>query len=734
MTLLFIEAAVKSSCLLGVAALATQQFGRRTSAASRHLIWTFAVAGLLLLPILSSVLPRWDVAIPGMFSSASVAAPTDEPIGRTDVRNFAPGDGTRAGLPTAAAGAAGAAVAPGTSIGSRVSSSLASMLPVVYSAGVLLLLIRLVSERWIVGRLARRAVDVSDPAWTRLLAECALRMDVRRPVRLLRSLERSMPMAFGSWRPCILIPSVADTWSDDRRRAVLLHELAHIARHDCVTQLMAAVACAIYWIHPGAWWVARRLRTERELACDDRVLSAGTNDREYARHLLELAYTLGGYRAPALVVSMARPRQVEGRMIAVLDAARNRAVPAWRGQLAGAAIAAALLVPIATAQAMAVSAKAPAGDTVRKPNAEQTREVAEATAITEKGLGGTWEIRTTQTAPVVYLRLSESASSSHGSMIAIERLEGLAPARLSGAGGAATFVIRRDAGVLTFEGTVHSGVGAGTYTFTPSASFPAELAKRGFARPTPADQYMLARGDIGFAFLDELTTQRYTRPDLSMLVRAAHHGVDLTFVREMGGLGYRLGNIDALMAQRDHGVSPQYIRELGAQGLPRLTADDLIRARDHGVSPQYVGELKALGYASLSLDGLVGARDHGVSPEYVRDLTALGYQRVPLDALIAARDHGISPEYVRELRDVGYRLTLEELTKARDHGVSAEDVRQLKTQGRNGLTLDELVELRDKGAMPQYVEKRLKTGSLFDIVMDYHNRMFRAFHRWLRQG
>jgi hypothetical protein len=528
---------------------------------------------------------------------------------------------------------------------------------------------------------------------------------VRRPVRLLPSLERSMPMAFGTRRPSILIPSVADTWSGDRRRAVLLHELAHIARHDCATQLMAAVACAIYWIHPGAWWIARRLRTERELACDDRVLSAGANDREYAAHLLELAYTLGGYRSPALVVSMARPRQVEGRMIAVLDAARNRAVPAWRGQLAGAVIAASMLLPIAAVQAIAMPVKALSADKAGTPDAGEAQEAAGVTAIAAKSLAGTWEIRATQTAPVVYLRLSESASSSHGSTMAIERLEGLAPALLSGPGGLAKFVIRRDAGVLTFEGTIHSGIGAGTYTFTPSASFPAELAKRGFARPTPADQYLLARGDIGFAFLDELTKQRYARPDLSMLVQTAHHGVDLTFVREMGGLGYRLGTINALIAQHDHGVSPQYIRELGGQGLTRLAAEDLIRARDHGVSA-----------------------------EYIRDLIALGYQHTPLDALIAARDHGISPEYTRELRDVGYRLTLAELTKARDHGVSAEYVRQLKAQGRDGLSLDELVALRDRGVGPQHVEKRLKTGGLFDIVMDYHNRMFRAFHRWLRQG
>ncbi len=50
---------------------------------------------------------------------------------------------------------------------------------------------------------------------------------------------------------------------------------------------------------------------ERELACDDRVLATGTRAREYAGHLLELAYALGRNRAPALAVTMARPKQLE---------------------------------------------------------------------------------------------------------------------------------------------------------------------------------------------------------------------------------------------------------------------------------------------------------------------------------------------------------------------------------------------------------------------------------------
>jgi bla regulator protein blaR1 len=114
---------------------------------------------------------------------------------------------------------------------------------------------------------------------------------------------------------------------------VLLHELAHVARHDCLTQTLAALMCALYWMHPGAWWIARRLRVERELACDDRVVSTGTDAQDYAGHLLELAYALRP-AAPALAVTMAAPGQLEGRLRALLDTRRRRGVPRLHTRLA----------------------------------------------------------------------------------------------------------------------------------------------------------------------------------------------------------------------------------------------------------------------------------------------------------------------------------------------------------------------------------------------------------------
>jgi uncharacterized protein (TIGR03435 family) len=193
----------------------------------------------------------------------------------------------------------------------------------------------------------RRATLVTDPAWTGLLDETARSLECHRSIVLLRGLEETMPMACGTRRPAILLPAVADTWSEDQRRSVLLHELAHVARYDCLTQSLAAIACSIYWVHPGVWWVARRLRIERELACDDRVLAAGSDPGDYAKQLLELAYSLRVEAAPALAVTMAAPQSLEGRLRALLDTGRNRQRPALRNRAAAAAIAIALVGAIA---------------------------------------------------------------------------------------------------------------------------------------------------------------------------------------------------------------------------------------------------------------------------------------------------------------------------------------------------------------------------------------------------
>ncbi len=616
--MMLISILLKASVLLAAIGLIHAAFARRMSAAMRHWLWSLAIIGLLLLPVPALALPGWTVlelpAPPGFETVRVVQSnPVSSPV-------------------------ADASAVAGESASPRMGAiPWAIALPAVYAAGVLLLLARVILERYALQRLVRRAAVVDDADWTALLHECARRVNARRTVRLLRNPQQTMPMAFGTVRPTVVIPADADRWTTGRRRAVLLHELAHVARYDCFTQMLAATACAFYWIHPMVWWLARRLRVERELACDDCVLMAGTQAREYAEDLLELAYTLGNRRAPALAVSMAASSQIEGRMLAVLDDGRNRTTPAWPFRALVAVTAIALVIPFAVATAAAGRSNLPLASTAERPLA-----FAQRAALAAPQNPGTWEIRAGADTRTVHLRLSEG-DGSYGSTVDVDQLSGLPASMLTGAGGQVQFTLRRDAGSFHFEGIFRSGVGAGTYTFAPSTDFAGALEKRGFARPTPAEQYFFARANFSFAFLDELTAQKYARPDLPQLIRALQHGVSASYLHDMGQLGYRLNTIDALVTLRDHGVSPQYVREMATEGLKGLSADDLVRARDHGVSSEYVRDLRAQGHQGLALDALIRLRDHGVSPQYLRELGALGYEKLPLDTVIQLRNHGVSP-------------------------------------------------------------------------------------------
>jgi beta-lactamase regulating signal transducer with metallopeptidase domain len=682
---------LKASAVLGFAALIQGALGRRTSAATRHLVWTLAIFAVIVLPILSFALPPWVMVVPVAPTTTADAGPVMDRV-RESVTDASPA--SLAATSPATASATPRAVVPWTTVFVSV-----------YTAGLLVMLMYLAIQRRSLRRLNCEASEVEDAEWTWLVAECARSMEIQRRVHLLRSREHSMPMAFGTFRPAIVIPAIADTWSYDRRRAVVMHELAHVARFDCLTQTLAFVACAIYWFHPGAWWAARRLRIEREIACDDRVIAAGAQAREYAGHLLEIAYAFSSQRAPALAVGMARARQLEGRMLAVLDAARDRSVPAIRLRVASVAVVAAVLVPVATVTAT----RAPAGADVDRfaaiatPREELAQTADAAIASKQPQLPGTWEIRPSTVEGTVHLRLVEMGSS-FGTDVPIARLEGLTGTRLTDAGGPVQFRLRRDAGTFTFEGVVRSGVGAGTFSFAADQNFPAELVKRGFARPTALEQYRLARHDVGFAFVDELNTQGYAKPETAELVRAGQHGVQLAYLREMGALGYRLGSLAPLIRLRDHGVTPAYIRELAALGYKGLPADAVRTARDHGVTSEYVRAMRDAGYGSLPMEQLITARDHGVTEEYIRALADAGHRKLPLDQVIRARDHGVSSEYARDMRQLGYGVPIDELIRARDHGLTAEFVRDMAALGYGG-QVESLIRVRDHGVTPEYVRE-----------------------------
>ena len=328
---------LKASLVLSAAALALAVFRRSASAAWRHWVGTLTVLGLLVLPPLSIMLPRWTAV-----EVTTAAIPAAPPIANErDASSSAVGDA----VPSAVTIPAQRPAAIATDEGFPWSTALT----LVYGMGVLFFLLRVLAEHVWVRQLVHLSTPVTEQAWRGLLAECGGGIGVRRPVRLLRSQEQSIPIAVGNWQCAIVLPATAETWSDDRRRAVLLHELAHVGRRDCLTQLLTAIACALYWPHPGVWWIAHRLRLDAEHACDDRVLSAGTSAQDYAEHLIELAYTIGRNGPSRLGACMAAPGELPRRVLAILDDARNRTQLTVRPRIAALAAMSVLVIPVSAA-------------------------------------------------------------------------------------------------------------------------------------------------------------------------------------------------------------------------------------------------------------------------------------------------------------------------------------------------------------------------------------------------
>ena len=171
--------------------------------------------------------------------------------------------------------------------------------------------------------ISRRSRRLRDEGWVSLLDEAREILRIGRPVILLQSADKIMPLTWGWWRPVVLLPAEAGQWTPARRRVVLLHELAHVKRWDYLTQLAARMVCAIFWCNPLVWLAARRLRVEQERACDDLVLNGGCQASDYAGHLVEIARSFR--RVPQMAgIAMARPSGLEQRVTAILDGQRNR--------------------------------------------------------------------------------------------------------------------------------------------------------------------------------------------------------------------------------------------------------------------------------------------------------------------------------------------------------------------------------------------------------------------------
>jgi TonB family protein len=311
---------LKASVILA-AAFGAAGLLRRAPAAVRHFTWTMAFLALLVLPVAMRMGPKW-----GQLPVAPAPA-----------------------VVVATAAPANPAPAPSA--------------PASTSRGDLLATMRLLgmglAAAWFLTGVARTSwmVKCAAPAvYARAeFEELRHSLGIRRAA-VLESSAVDMPLTWGIVNPIVMLPAGAADWPADRLRTVLLHELVHVQRRDLLSQGLAQAACCLFWFHPLVWLAVRRLRQERERACDDAVLRQGVAAHDYAAHLMDLVRALAARRAAFPdAPAMAEASDLESRVQAMLDRGRNRSPLSRRAAMAVAAGALLVLLPIAsiTAQAQA---------------------------------------------------------------------------------------------------------------------------------------------------------------------------------------------------------------------------------------------------------------------------------------------------------------------------------------------------------------------------------------------
>ncbi|MGH9400152.1 MAG: TPR end-of-group domain-containing protein, partial [Thermoanaerobaculia bacterium] len=352
-----LDIALKATLVFAAAEIALAKL-RRAPAATRHFVASAGLVAALALPLLSVALPR--VPLPVLPSLPAAAAP--------DVRVDSPAVISEEADPVPAAALEAAPTAPVAESPATGGVPWLALVLSAWAGGAVLAAVRLAVGWARVRRIAREADPIHDADWTVEREAACRRLGVRRPVALLESPQVPVAMTSGLLRPLLLLGRAARTWAVERRRIVLLHELAHVRRGDWLTLILAETAAALYWFHPAAWHLARRVRREAEQAADDLVIESGTKPSVYAGHLLGIFRSLSTVAHPvAPALAIARPSHFEGRLRAILDSsAARREMSPTRARLAvagvfAAAALAALVEPWAPSQANAALPR-PYGD------------------------------------------------------------------------------------------------------------------------------------------------------------------------------------------------------------------------------------------------------------------------------------------------------------------------------------------------------------------------------------
>ena len=229
--------------LLGLAAAGVLAAMARSRAAARHAVGMSFLAAMVLLPV-AGFLSFWRLSAQQLSEGWLPVMTALEPV-------------------------------PASGMVARESSAIPDAVVHLWLLGVVLMLLRHAGGLWAVRAMARAPHESLSPAWQARVRRLRESLGIARDVVVHVTQDVVAPCAARVLRPVIWLPAaMLARMPADQLEALIAHELAHIARRDWLWNGLQCVFEALLFFHPAAWWLGRRIRQEREHACDDLAVAA----------------------------------------------------------------------------------------------------------------------------------------------------------------------------------------------------------------------------------------------------------------------------------------------------------------------------------------------------------------------------------------------------------------------------------------------------------------------------
>ncbi|MFN2450061.1 MAG: M56 family metallopeptidase [Candidatus Baltobacteraceae bacterium] len=596
--------AVSEPIAIAACAFAVLRIARKASAATRCAVLTTAVTAALLLPVITTVIVYRDPPA-NTVTSRSSTAPLEKPV--------------RVILPSAKEHAVPSIALPPVQ---RPTVTLPAQIVLAgvgaWAAVAMLLLLRLLIGFAHLRRLRSNALPLSPEIRTQLWrsSEKAAGIDVR----LCLSDLTAVPIAVGLFDCMVLIPRrlVEELEPADLDR-IVLHEIAHLRRHDGVVHAVQQLANALYFFSPGVLWLSRMLDVEREVACDDWVLERGGDAAPYANCLVRLAEGVPWPHKPlaapgAFVTRHSMSIRIERILQQARDARLHAAPLPVAACIAAAGIVAAVGLSFAPSLAYPVVAVVRASTPVKS---------AKSIAV---------KVHSPKHTVVKHVALSTAAPKA----------------------AAARPVVQNP---VTHKFVAPKPVRQTRLARSQEAVKPQIVA---LATPTAA-----ASGD----YIDEMRAVFGERLSVEDLVSLKSLRVTPQYAQQLRSAGFPDLNVRGVMAARASGITPERVAQYRAD-FGSISFDDMIAMASMHVDTAYQAQMEAAGLKDLNARQLIELRSVGVTPAYIKQLAESGFGTLSSEQLLQLRSMNIDKAFLDRVRARGFQnLSIEQLVELKASGV-----------------------------------------------------------------